>query len=112
MSRNDVASFVESVANDPDLQSEWNEISSDAPRLVALAARQGFEVTEDELKEFLVEARSGDSELDDGELESVAGGLSMGFAALKFNKAQFYEGWPCKWNVPNLKAVGHKVHKV
>jgi predicted ribosomally synthesized peptide with nif11-like leader len=106
MSRKDVALFVESVANNPDLQSEWNEISSDAPSLVALAARQGFEVTEDELKEFLAAARSGDSELDDGELESVAGGLSMGFAALRFNKAQFHGGWPCKWTVPSSKNGG------
>jgi predicted ribosomally synthesized peptide with nif11-like leader len=114
MSRNDVASFVESVAGDPELQAEWNEIASDAPRLVDLAARRGFTITEDELKEFLAAARSSDSELDDRELESVAGGMSMGFASRSrvFKKAQFYEGWPCKWHSPTLKTVGQKVQKV
>jgi predicted ribosomally synthesized peptide with nif11-like leader len=108
VSHEEFASFVELVAEDPELQAAWNEVSSDASRLVALAAQRGFDITEEELKSGLKAVREADGVLDDSELEQVAGGLALGMVSRRFKKAQFYEGWPCKWNVPDLKSVRQK----
>jgi predicted ribosomally synthesized peptide with nif11-like leader len=108
MSDADLKSFVETVANDPELQSAWNDVSSDASRLVALAAQQGYEITDDELKQGLVAIRSAGGELDDSELEHVAGGLSLGAASQVGKKVQFFEAWPCKWNVPDMSKSRRK----
>ena len=69
MSKADLDNFFEKVAGSDELQNRIGD-EIDAESLMKLAAEHGFEITRDELRE----AADPPEELDESQLESVAGG--------------------------------------
>jgi predicted ribosomally synthesized peptide with nif11-like leader len=71
--------FYQRVMSDPSLQAELKDVTDERSfinRAVELGARNGFYFTADEAREKLQAARSGDIELSDEQLESVAAGYT------------------------------------
>jgi len=82
-------SFYQKIQTDPSLQAELQNIQAANPDggdaaikgLIALAKKQGFKVTEADMKSFIkseaeAQSKSG-AELSDDQLEAVAGGKGV-----------------------------------
>ncbi len=71
MAKNEIKRFNETILGNPELQKELKTIGPDLEEIVRFANQKGFDFTMDDLKEI----QSGDMQLSDEELESVAGGI-------------------------------------
>ena len=71
MSRDHATALIEAVHSDPDLQARFTAASG-WDEAAAIAAELGFEISPDDIAEVL-----NDGELDDSELETVAGGIGV-----------------------------------
>ena len=79
MSVEQVKEFYEQVSEDEDLQSEFEGLESEeavVEKTVALGSEHGFEFNAEDVKNALKQARAEAEELDDADLEDVAGGSS------------------------------------
>ena len=94
------SAFIEDTSTDGVLQAEWN--AAETPNeLVEVGKRHGYNFDVAELEATLDSLRRlQGGELDEADLGSVAGGISLSTSfSSSLSKAglQFYEGWPCKW---------------
>ncbi len=72
MANDHMTTLIDRVNREPDLQSRFGAAGS-AAEACAIAAELGFEISTDEIVEFV-----SDIELDDAQLQGVAGGLAPG----------------------------------
>ena len=69
MSKDHATALIEAVMSDPGLQARFTAVSG-WEETAAIAAELGFEISPDDIAEVL-----NDVELDESELETVAGGM-------------------------------------
>jgi len=72
MSKENVIKFEEMILNTPALQEEVQALGDSLEAIVALGRQNNYDFSLDELKASLVERQAG-VQLDDAELEQVAG---------------------------------------
>jgi predicted ribosomally synthesized peptide with nif11-like leader len=72
MANDHITALIDRINREPDLQSRFRAVAS-AEEASAIAAELGFEVPTDQILEFV-----SDIELDDDQLEAVAGGIAPG----------------------------------
>ncbi len=78
---NNVKNFYEALAKDKEMQERWKALTDTIPEseeaalaeIVSFAAKEGYELTTEELKAFTQETIK-DGALSDDELEAVTGG--------------------------------------
>ncbi len=76
MSKESALAFRDAVGSDAAIQKQFGEMKSHDD-LVALGKSNGFDFTVDECKDVLQSIHSGEAELNDFELEMVAGGQGL-----------------------------------
>jgi predicted ribosomally synthesized peptide with nif11-like leader len=72
MANDHITALIDRVKHEPDLQSRFGAVGS-AAEACAIAAELGFEISTDEIIEFV-----SDIELNDAQLEVIAGGMAPG----------------------------------
>lgn len=78
MSVEQVKKFYEQIQEEEDLQSEFEGPETEealVEKAVALGSEHGFEFSAEDVKTVMEQARAEAEELDEAELEDVAGGL-------------------------------------
>ncbi len=71
MTQESLSAFIDRVKLDPAIQEEL-KLASDIEAIVKIAATAGFELTADDLMSL---PTGGNNELDDAQLENIAGGM-------------------------------------
>jgi predicted ribosomally synthesized peptide with nif11-like leader len=71
MSKEEITRFQKDVKNSKDLQEKLIDAGSDVNKIISIANSSGYNLNKDELVKFADEAKS---ELNDEDLEKVAGG--------------------------------------
>ncbi|THF49683.1 Nif11-like leader peptide family RiPP precursor [Allorhizobium terrae] len=78
MSMEAMKAFYNKVQNEPALKQEAEQAVQEGPAaLVTLAAREGFQFTEEEVAAELAALAAGEHELSDSDLDLVAGGFPL-----------------------------------
>ena len=90
MSKEHATALIAAVHRDPDLQARFTAASG-WDEAAAIAAELGFEISPGDIAEVL-----NDGELDDSELETVAGGL-VGVDPNDVNNMTWDDLNPTKW---------------
>ena len=91
MSKESALAFRDAVGTDAAIQKQFGEMKSHDD-LVALGKSNGFDFTVDECKDVIQAIHSGETELNDFELEMVAGGMGLSSMFTDMNNAVRYEG--------------------
>ncbi len=77
MSMEEAKKLYETIAEDEELQKELKKLESEEELfkgMLEIARQKGFEVTQSEIKDYIQQLSEKASEMDEEELEKVAGG--------------------------------------
>jgi len=86
--------FIEHVQKNEDLRLEIEAVGQDIPALLAIAQREGYEVTESEFVTAVRQRGYDIEELQDADLESVVGGQALATQANTCGSGCKSTNWP------------------